>query len=76
MSVGVTDIQTPSVVLMAEPANEVSTRWFRAKLFPTDCSPIIKVSGYLLEMIQTDHVPIDDTTRTGYNAMGIREMSH
>ena len=28
------------VVLIALPANEVSTRWFRAKLLPTDCSPI------------------------------------
>ena len=39
LSVGVTDIQTPSVVRMAEPANDVSARWFSAKLFPTDCSP-------------------------------------
>ena len=38
--VGVTDIQTPSVVRMADPANDVSTRWLRAKLFPTDCSPM------------------------------------
>jgi len=38
--VGVTDIQTPSVVLIALPANEVSTRWFKAKLLPTDCSPM------------------------------------
>ena len=38
-SVGVTDIQTPSVVRIADPAKEVSTRWFKAKLFPTDCSP-------------------------------------
>jgi len=28
------------VVLIALPANEVSTRWFKAKLLPTDCSPI------------------------------------
>jgi len=27
------------VVLMAEPANEVSIKWLRAKLFPTDCPP-------------------------------------
>lgn len=38
-SVGVRDIQTPSVVRIADPANEVSTRWFRVKLLPTDCSP-------------------------------------
>jgi hypothetical protein len=38
-SVGVTDIHTPSVVRMADPANEVSTKWFNAKLLPTDCSP-------------------------------------
>lgn len=37
---GVTDIHTPSVVRMAEPANDVSTRWLRVKLLPTDCSPI------------------------------------
>lgn len=42
-SVGVTDIQTPSVVLIAEPANDVSARWFKAKLLPTDCSPIRKL---------------------------------
>ena len=40
VSVGVTDIHTPSVVRIADPANEVSTRWLRAKLLPTDCSPI------------------------------------
>ena len=28
------------VVRMALPANEVSTRWFSEKLFPTDCWPI------------------------------------
>jgi hypothetical protein len=39
-SVGVTDIQTPSVVRMADPAKDVSTKWFNAKLLPTDCSPI------------------------------------
>jgi hypothetical protein len=33
-----TDSNTP-VVLIALPANEVSTRWLSAKLFPTDCSP-------------------------------------
>ena len=36
----VTDIHTPSVVRIADPANEVSTRWLSAKLFPTDCSPM------------------------------------
>jgi len=39
-AVGVTDIHTPSVVRIADPAKEVSTRWFKEKLFPTDCSPI------------------------------------
>jgi hypothetical protein len=55
-SVGVTDIHTPSVyfsasthdpevkkipvVLIALPANDVSKRWFNAKLFPTDCWPM------------------------------------
>jgi hypothetical protein len=55
-SAGVTDIHTPSVyfstsihdsagrkipvVLIALPANEVSRRWFNAKLFPTDCWPM------------------------------------
>ena len=53
--VGVTDIHTPSesvslvqyysseivpVVRMALPANDVSTRWFNEKLFPTDCWPM------------------------------------
>ena len=38
-SVGVRDIQTPSVVRIAEPAKEVSRRWFNVKLLPTDCSP-------------------------------------
>jgi hypothetical protein len=38
--VGVTDIHTPSVVRIADPAKDVSTRWFKEKLFPTDCSPI------------------------------------
>jgi hypothetical protein len=28
------------VVRMALPAKDVSTRWFRAKLFPTDCWPM------------------------------------
>jgi hypothetical protein len=28
------------VVRMALPANDVSSRWFNAKLFPTDCWPI------------------------------------
>jgi hypothetical protein len=28
------------VVLMALPANDVSTRWFNEKLFPTDCWPM------------------------------------
>jgi len=27
-------------VPIALPTNEVSTRWFKAKLLPTDCSPI------------------------------------
>ena len=38
--VGVTDIHTPSVVRIADPANVESTKWFNAKLFPTDCSPV------------------------------------
>ena len=46
-SVGVTDIQTPSVVRMADPANEVSTRWFNAKLFPTDCSPVSLIRTHI-----------------------------
>jgi hypothetical protein len=28
------------VVRIADPANDVSTRWLRVKLFPTDCSPM------------------------------------
>jgi hypothetical protein len=27
-------------VRIADPAKDVSTRWFKEKLFPTDCSPI------------------------------------
>lgn len=46
--VGVMDIQTPSVVRMAEPAKEVPTKWFKAKLLPTDCSPINKMSEYVV----------------------------
>ena len=46
-SVGVTDIQTPSVVRIADPAKEVSTRWFKVKLLPTDCSPE-KLEGHSL----------------------------
>ncbi|OJA14305.1 hypothetical protein AZE42_01560 [Rhizopogon vesiculosus] len=37
--VGITDIYTPSVVCIADPAKNVSTRRFNEKLFPTDCSP-------------------------------------
>jgi hypothetical protein len=37
------------VVRMALPANDVSTRWFRAKLFPTDCWPMDETTftGYV-----------------------------
>ena len=69
-SVGVRDIHTPSVVRIADPAKEVSARWFSVKLLPTDCSPV-KIKQLVSCAVKCDAeediiLPIDDTTRTGY----------
>ena len=64
-SVGATDIHTPSVVRIADPANDVSTRWLSAKLFPTDCSPgwSIMPSIYI-QGGYGNSLPIEETTLT------------
>jgi hypothetical protein len=43
--------QNIPVVRMALPANDVSTRWFNAKLFPTDCWPMddTTFTGYVVD---------------------------
>jgi hypothetical protein len=63
--VGLTDIQTPSVVHFADPANEVPTRWLSAKLFPIDCSPALKSDQRKSSHTDITDLPMDDTTLTG-----------